>query len=263
MADRFGEGLYAVAQGAPRRGEQAEADGVGGVLAGPGGRLGWVHAGQLGGVGGQGVGRKAQAGQDGPADEDAGIVDAVDGDGRSEIGDYAGVTEAVVGGDGCTETIHADAVGVGQIGLDGQRQIAPNHEGVDAESIVSGGLERFAGGRIDACGDQLLGLGHLLPQFGQRRAQFAELTANAQEPGWGFAFEMAINAQLLGYRLGEVPAISVDRMFGGTSTFQLVPWVIDYLKIYALGIRRLPPRPFARKPEVRVRIPGNIAGPQG
>jgi hypothetical protein len=39
--------------------------------------------------------------------------------------------------------------------------------------------------------------------------------------------------------------------------------VIDYLKIYALGIRRLPPRPFARKPEVRVRIPGNIAGPQG
>ena len=70
-------------------------------------------------------------------------------------------------------------------------------------------------------------------------------------------------AQLLGYRLGEVPAISVDRMFGGTSTFQLVPWVIDYLKIYALGIRHLPPRPFGRKPEVRVRIPGNIAGAQG
>ena len=96
-----------------------------------------------------------------------------------------------------------------------------------------------------------------------RRSQFAELTANAQESGWGFAFEMAINAQLLGYRLGEVPAISVDRMFGGTSTFQLVPWVIDYLKIYALGIRRLPPRPFGRKPEVRVRIPGNIAGAHG
>ena len=70
--------------------------------------------------------------------------------------------------------------------------------------------------------------------------------------GWSIAFEMAINAQLLGLKLGEVPTISIDRLFGGKSSFQLVPWVLGYFGYFATAMRKLP---RAGKPSVEVRIP--------
>ena len=48
--------------------------------------------------------------------------------------------------------------------------------------------------------------------------------------GWAVAFEMAIKAQLAGLRLGEVPIISIDRLYGGKSTFRLGPWTGEYLR---------------------------------
>ena len=91
-----------------------------------------------------------------------------------------------------------------------------------------------------------------------RRSQFDDLMVGGREQGWGFAFEMAINAQRLGYQMGEVPTISVDRMFGGKSTFSLVPWAVNYLKVFFIGIGRLPPRPFRQKPNVSISVPENI-----
>ena len=44
-----------------------------------------------------------------------------------------------------------------------------------------------------------------------------------------------MKAQLAGFRLGEVPIISVDRLYGGTSTFKLGPWVIEYLRWFVWG----------------------------
>lgn len=88
-----------------------------------------------------------------------------------------------------------------------------------------------------------------------RRADFPRLTAGTSSVGWSIAFEMAINAQLLGLRLGEVPTISIDRLFGGRSTFQLVPWVIGYFGYFATAMRRLP---RAAKPSVTVRIPSGM-----
>jgi dolichol-phosphate mannosyltransferase len=85
-----------------------------------------------------------------------------------------------------------------------------------------------------------------------RRSDFPRLTQGTHAVGWSIAFEMAINAQLLGLRLGEVPTISIDRLFGGKSTFQLVPWVIGYLGHFTTALRRLP---RAAKPNVQVRIP--------
>src|SRR5438552_1637615 len=35
--------------------------------------------------------------------------------------------------------------------------------------------------------------------------------------GWAAAFEISVKAQILGMKLGEVPIISVDRLFGGKS----------------------------------------------
>jgi dolichol-phosphate mannosyltransferase len=85
-----------------------------------------------------------------------------------------------------------------------------------------------------------------------RRADFERLSRDTKSVGWAVAFEMAINAHLLRLRLGEVPIISIDRLFGGKSSFQLVPWVIGYFGYFATAVRRLP---RARRPDVAVRIP--------
>jgi dolichol-phosphate mannosyltransferase len=75
--------------------------------------------------------------------------------------------------------------------------------------------------------------------------------------GWSCAFEMAISAQLLGLRIGEVAIVSIDRLFGGQSTFRPVPWVMAYLRVFIWGVRQLPPwyspRPrlaFNRRPRI-------------
>jgi len=85
-----------------------------------------------------------------------------------------------------------------------------------------------------------------------RRDDFNRLTEGTSAVGWSIAFEMAINAQLLGLKLGEVPTISIDRLFGGKSSFKLVPWVIGYLGYFVTGVTRLP---RAKRPPVAVRIP--------
>lgn len=85
-----------------------------------------------------------------------------------------------------------------------------------------------------------------------RRSDFDRLTQDANSVGWAIAFEMSINAQLQGMSLGEVPTISIDRLFGGKSSFQLVPWVIGYFGYFAKAMQKVP---RAARPQVRVRIP--------
>jgi dolichol-phosphate mannosyltransferase len=85
-----------------------------------------------------------------------------------------------------------------------------------------------------------------------RRADFPRLSRDAKSVGWAIAFEMAINAQLAGLQLGEVPIISIDRLFGGQSTFRLVPWVMGYFGYFATAIAKLP---RSARPLVKVRIP--------
>ncbi len=72
-----------------------------------------------------------------------------------------------------------------------------------------------------------------------RRSVFEQITLDASPVGWAVAFELAIKAQLAGCRLGEVPIISIDRLFGGKSTFALGPWIAQYLRWFAWGMRRL------------------------
>jgi dolichol-phosphate mannosyltransferase len=75
--------------------------------------------------------------------------------------------------------------------------------------------------------------------------------------GWSCAFEMAISAQLHGLKIGEVAIVSIDRLFGGQSSFRPVPWVMAYLRVFIWGAWRLPPwyspRPrlaFSRRPRI-------------
>jgi len=69
--------------------------------------------------------------------------------------------------------------------------------------------------------------------------------------GWSCAFEMAIRAQLLGVRLGEVPIVSIDRLFGGQSTFEPIPWILAYFKVFLWGVAHLPPW-YSPKPRLAV-----------
>lgn len=86
------------------------------------------------------------------------------------------------------------------------------------------------------------------------KKDFARLTRDTDSIGWAVAFEMAINAQAQGLRLGEIPVISIDRLFGGQSSFRLFPWIAGYLRYFILALKRLP---RGGRPPVKVRIPIN------
>ncbi len=85
-----------------------------------------------------------------------------------------------------------------------------------------------------------------------RREVFESLDLRSNPGGWSFAFEMSIKAQILGKRTGEVPIISVDRLYGGKSTFKFGPWVTAYLRWFAWGIFNLPKWKKVQKPLLRV-----------
>lgn len=72
-----------------------------------------------------------------------------------------------------------------------------------------------------------------------RRSIFNTITLESKPVGWAVVFELAIKAQIEGFKLGEIPIISIDRLYGGKSTFILGPWFKEYLKWFLWGIPRL------------------------
>ena len=86
-----------------------------------------------------------------------------------------------------------------------------------------------------------------------RRTQFTELAASPSV-GWSVAFEMAIKAQLIGLVLGEVPIISIDRLYGGESTFRVAPWTVAYLRWFVWGLLELRMR-TGQTSDIIIRIP--------
>ena len=92
-----------------------------------------------------------------------------------------------------------------------------------------------------------------------RRADFDRLNLQSRPIGWAVAFEMAIKAQLAGLKLGEVPIVSIDRLYGGESTFRLGPWVGEYLRWFLWGAREMRKLKNGERPTVEVRIPVSLA----
>jgi dolichol-phosphate mannosyltransferase len=72
-----------------------------------------------------------------------------------------------------------------------------------------------------------------------RRDLFERFELRAPPVGWVVTFEMTMKAEILGLRLGEVPIVSVDRIFGGRSTFRLGSWTMEYLRWLAWGVTQL------------------------
>jgi hypothetical protein len=69
---------------------------------------------------------------------------------------------------------------------------------------------------------------------------------------------MAIKAQLAGLQLGEVPIVSIDRLYGGKSTFRVGPWTLEYFRWFVWGLKQLRSVPLSGS-EVLVRIPSATA----
>ena len=91
-----------------------------------------------------------------------------------------------------------------------------------------------------------------------RKKDFNNLCHDASSIGWAIAFEIAINAQIMGMKLGEVPIISIDRLFGGKSTFKLIPWVVGYMKYFILAFKKLPPWKKQISSFVTIKTPLNL-----
>jgi len=54
--------------------------------------------------------------------------------------------------------------------------------------------------------------------------------------------------------LGEVPITSLDRLYGGESTFQAGPWIVEYAKWFVWGASQLCAQ--KARPDLVIRIPG-------
>ena len=62
---------------------------------------------------------------------------------------------------------------------------------------------------------------------------------NSKPVGWAFAFELSIKTIIANYKVCEIPFKSVDRLFGGKSTFKVGAWTFEYLKWFFYGILKL------------------------
>jgi glycosyltransferase involved in cell wall biosynthesis len=93
-----------------------------------------------------------------------------------------------------------------------------------------------------------------------RRSIFNQLPLEAKAIGWAVTFEMAIKAQLAGLKLGEVPIVSIDRLYGGKSTFRLGPWFIEYLRWFVWGAVQLRRMSKAERSIAPMRAPSMNVG---
>jgi len=86
-----------------------------------------------------------------------------------------------------------------------------------------------------------------------RKSILDKIILESKPVGWVVVFELAIKVQAAGMRLGEVPIISIDRLYGGQSTFSLGPWFKEYLKWFFFGVRHL--HTSNKKLKLKIRIP--------
>lgn len=65
------------------------------------------------------------------------------------------------------------------------------------------------------------------------------ISLDSKPIGWAFAFELSIKVYIQNYKVKEVPFKSVDRLFGGKSTFKPIAWIKEYFKWFIWGIKSI------------------------
>lgn len=86
-----------------------------------------------------------------------------------------------------------------------------------------------------------------------RKGVFESLNLSHGIRTWAIAFELGIKAQFAGLQLGEVPIVSIDRLYGGKSTFKVGASTKNYLYWFAWAIRRSLKRDARNMPKTIVR----------
>lgn len=71
-----------------------------------------------------------------------------------------------------------------------------------------------------------------------RRSIFEKIKLES-EVGWSVSFELAIKSHLNNLKITEFPIISINRFYGGTSSFRLWSWVAAYIKLFLWGLKEL------------------------
>jgi dolichol-phosphate mannosyltransferase len=90
-----------------------------------------------------------------------------------------------------------------------------------------------------------------------RRTLLDDIHLVARPVGWAVAFELAMKAQLSGYKLGEVPIVSINRFYSGKSSFKFGPWINEYTRWFIWGSTRLL-KSGKRGARVLVRVPRKV-----
>ncbi|MCL5072362.1 MAG: glycosyltransferase, partial [Actinobacteria bacterium] len=85
-----------------------------------------------------------------------------------------------------------------------------------------------------------------------RKQIFNKIKLESETGGWAVLFELAVKAQIGGFKLGEVPATSIDRLYGGKSTFSLKLWTGEYFKWFVWGVKHSLIKRRGIKPLVRI-----------
>ena len=68
-----------------------------------------------------------------------------------------------------------------------------------------------------------------------RKSKLRELNLTAKPVGWAILYELALKSQIHNWRVAEVPVITINRLFGGESTFSY-RWLKEYGKWFFWGI---------------------------
>ena len=77
-----------------------------------------------------------------------------------------------------------------------------------------------------------------------KKKSLNQINLTFKSVGWSCAFEISIRAYLQNFKVGEVPLKSVERLFGGMSTFKPGPWIFQYLKLYVWGFLEIYKKKF-------------------
>ena len=62
--------------------------------------------------------------------------------------------------------------------------------------------------------------------------------------GWSFALELSLKSYLIDLKITEYPIKSIDRIFGGNSTFHFFLWVKKYYLIIIWGVYQIIKKKF-------------------
>ena len=122
--------------------------------------------------------------------------------------------------------------------------------GALAGHIISWGMNKFLYWTgISALTDCTMGI----KMF--RKAIFNKITLESNPRGWAFILELSLKAQLLGLKLGEVPIISINRFYGGKSTFRVWNWAPEYRRWFMWALKNV----WLRRPatQVMVKVPAH------